>query len=183
MFTSIISRHPAFRLPRIIFCAALLVLLPLTVAHAQGVGAGRDITSGGNGGAHIIQGHIIFPVKPPEGTHIRVRLEEPNTGSLSSVTDADYAFRFSNLNAGYYTLIVDAGSEYEVVRESVAIDRETSSMPRVINVPVYLRPKGSGPAGAANPALAGVPKPAVDLYQKGLEAAQKGDSKIGRAHV
>jgi Tfp pilus assembly protein PilF len=169
------ARGPFFYRPQLLF-AALLLLLPLTGASAQGVGAGREL--GGSGGAHIIQGRLHFPVRPTEGTRIRVRLEEPNVGTLSTVTDQDFGFKFSGLASGYYTLIIDAGKDYDVYREVVALDRETSRSPRVITVPVYLRPKGSSTAaGNASAAMADAPKAAVDFYTKAMESANKGDNK------
>ena len=163
------------------FAPSLLaaIFLSLTTAWplAQGVGAGRDL--GGSGGTHIIQGHIYFPTKPPEGTRIRVRLQEPNTGDLSTVTDQDFTFRFSNLNAGYYVMTVDAGEQYEVFRESIAIDKETSRVARVITVPVYLQPKGSPPlpkpALIDAAAIGDAPKVAVDFYLKARESASRND--------
>ena len=182
MFTryQIFTGSMSFRSSRALFFAALLLFIPLTQVFAQGVGTGRDL--GGSGGGHTIQGNIIFPVKPPDGTRIRIRLEESNSGVMSAVTDNDFRFRFSNLNAGYYTVVVDAGEQYEIVRESVPIDKETSRTPRVVTVPIYLRPKGSGPAPAST-AFAGVPRPAVELYEKGLQASQKGDSKKAVEHL
>jgi Tfp pilus assembly protein PilF len=181
MFTrnQMLTRCRHFRPSSALFVAVLL-FTSLTSTFAQGVGTGRDL--GGTGGGHTIQGNIIFPTQPPEGTRIRVRLEEANVGGLSAVTDNEYRFRFSNLNAGYYTVVVDAGDQYEVVRESVPIDKETSRAPRVLTVPIYLRPKGSGPA-PPNPAFAGVPKSAVELYNKAMQATQKGDGKKAVEHL
>src|SRR2546423_14529084 len=53
------------------------------------------------------------------------------------------------------------------VRESINLE---GSAP-VYQIPVYLRFKPD-----SNPAFAGMPKPAIDLYNKAADAAHKGDS-------
>lgn len=92
---------------------------------------------------------------------------------MSTVTDDDGTFRFRNLQAGAYTVVVDAGKEYEISRESVNIDREASPGGRIIQVAIQLRLK----ADASNPAFANIPQNAIELYQKGAAAAQKGSTK------
>ncbi|MDT4952861.1 MAG: anaphase-promoting complex subunit 3 [Acidobacteriota bacterium] len=178
MFTSITLRPRVFSLPRIL-CVTLLLLVSLTIASAQGVGAGRDITS--TGGNNVISGHIYFPDNQPGDIRIKVSLESTSAGTLTTQTNAEGDFRFSGINTGYYTVVIDAGEKYEVVRERVEFDRSANGgyAAQSVRLPIYLRPIGSGSAkpGVVDAALAGVPKPAVELYQKGLEAAQKGDSK------
>jgi len=147
--------------------AACLVLWGGLSANAQGVGSSRGLPGGD--GTHTIQGRVYFPSgESPEGKSVKVRLESVSSFGLSTVTDQDGTFRFNNLHAGDYAVVVDAGKEYETARESVNIDRQAS-----INVPIQLRLK----AGASNPAFANVPQTAIDLYQKGMAAAQKGNAK------
>jgi Flp pilus assembly protein TadD len=88
----------------------------------------------------------------------------------STVADQDGSFRFRNLQAGNYAVVVDAGKEYETGRETVSIEREANG--RIVQVAIQLRLKD-----ASNPALAGVPQSALDSYHKGVAAAKKGDSK------
>ncbi|HEY2975285.1 MAG TPA: tetratricopeptide repeat protein [Pyrinomonadaceae bacterium] len=147
--------------------AACLVLWGGLSANAQGVGSSRGLPGGD--GTHTIQGRVYFPSgESPEGKSVKVRLESVSSFGLSTVTDQDGAFRFNNLHSGDYTVVVDAGKEYETAREPVNIDRQAS-----VNVPIQLRLK----AGASNPAFANVPQNAIDLYQKGVAAAQKGNAK------
>jgi Flp pilus assembly protein TadD len=161
-----------------LFVALVIILLPVGFVRAQGIGSHRDLPAT-SGGRHVIQGHVYFPDGRP-GTNVKVRLESNNFIGGSSQTDSDGNFRFTGLEAGSYTVKVEVGKEYELAVESVAIDREATSGPRTVMVPIYLRlkgtPAGSNPA-AANPGLAGVPKPAVDLYNQALESGKKGDSK------
>jgi Tfp pilus assembly protein PilF len=135
-------------------------------ASAQAIGAHRSevATTGGNSS---IQGHIISPTGKLPENRIRVTLESTNTGNHVSFSNEDGSFNFSGLEGGPYSLVIDAGKEYEIARESVFIE---AGKP-ISNVPVYLRLKPE-----ANPAFAGVPKAAVDLYQKALEAQRKKDN-------
>jgi TolA-binding protein len=160
------------------FFAAVLLTVSLTSALAQGVGAGRDLSNAS--GNHVLTGRIYFPTQPAGDIHIKVRLESTSAPSLSTSSNADGVFRFSGLNTGYYTVIVDAGEQYEVFREQINIERGNSYAPRTVQIPVYLRPKGSAAAtapGVTSAALAGVPRPAVELYEKALQSSQKGDAK------
>ena len=121
----------------------------------------------------MIQGRVYFPTgQAVSGKTVKVSLESVSAfGSMSTVADQDGVFRFTNLTAGNYTVVVDAGSEYEKARESVTIEQETRS--RSVQVAIQLRPK----VDSANPFFAGVPDKALKLYQKGSQAAQKGDTK------
>ncbi len=165
------TRRP-FSLKQKLF-SVFLLLLPLTIVQPQGVGTGREL--GSAGGNHVITGRIYFPGQPPEDIRLKVRLDSTSDPGLSTTTNADGVFRFSGLNTGYYTIIVDAGPQFEVFREQVDIERGNTYSPRTVQVPIHLRPKGSPPRVVGT--VPAVPKPAADLYDKGLAAAQKGDHK------
>lgn len=186
MFLPIIGRaYRVFPHYRLLF-AVLLVAASVPQISAQGV----DYT--GNGGRHTIQGRIFFPSgRRADITGVKVKLDNTSTGGITVFADINGTFTFRNLGPGSYSITITAGEEYETVREYVYIDdpgssglrgrTASSSPPRIFTVPVYLmaRPTagGGGKAGVLNAALAGVPKPAVELYNKALEAAQAGDSK------
>jgi tetratricopeptide (TPR) repeat protein len=163
-----------------------LLLGSLVSARAQG-GGGTDLM--GTGGRHTIQGRIYFPSGRVSDLRAKVKLENPSSGGLSVLADLDGAFKFSNLSAGSYSIIIEAGDDYEIARESVYIEGNSSlgrgmrmpSAPRTVMVPIYLQLKqtvktGIRP-GVIDAALAGVPKAAVDLYLSALEAARAGDNK------
>jgi len=154
----------------VIHSAALMLAVALTVA-AQGVGSSRGLSSGE--GSNTIQGRVFFPPgEAAAGKTIKLRLESNGTtGSPTAATDQDGTFRFNGLSPGSYTVVVDGGKEYEAAREST--DIELGSRGRIVQVTIQLKPK----IDAANAAFAGVPKPALEFYQKGTAAAQKGDAK------
>ena len=165
-------------------CAALLLALCHgAVASAQ---VGTDST--GTGGRHVIQGRIISPAGRRVDARMRVRLESSSnlSGDLSVLADANGTFGFRGLQAGNYTVVVEGGEEFETARESVTIESDGANPRRGIVIPmasrpytvqIYLKPKrGAGfeaRPGVIDAALAAVPKPAVEQYNKAMEAARR----------
>lgn len=160
---------------------ALVMLAFYSQASRVCAQGGRDST--GTGGIHTIQGRVFFPSGRSSGEQVKVELETSERGNLSTLTGPDGAFRFSNLLAGSYAIVVTGSSEFEVVREPVYIERD--KMSRTVTVPIYFRYKRSGTAakaGVIDASLAGVPKQALEQYEKGLEAAQSADSDKSIEH-
>ncbi|MDT5156737.1 MAG: hypothetical protein QOH51_1094 [Acidobacteriota bacterium] len=168
---SVRTLHPLRRtLPRLLYFAAasvalLFVFQHSTLAQGTGIGAHRGEIAG-TGGSHSIQGHIISPLGRLPDTRVRITLDSTGAGGRSIVAGDDGVFIFNNLEPGPYDLTIDAGKEYELQHESVYIGGTQTA-----TVPIYLRLKPE-----ANPALAGVPKSALDLFIKAQEAARKGES-------
>ena len=168
---------------RISFILLGLLLLPVT-GNAQG--SGREST--GTGGVHTIQGYIYFPSgRRAEGT-ILVKLQSYQSGELQVVPDSSGAFTFSALAPGTYTVVVNAGDEYEISREGVYIDADINLSRNRVRLPsttvkhtvmVHLRPKeksGHAKAGVVNAALASVPEKARKLYERGVEHSRANDA-------
>lgn len=167
------------------YASLLLLLLPL-ITSAQS-GGGTDIL--GTGGRHTIQGRIYLPSGRQVDSGIKVRLESAAAGTLSVLTDANGAFVFRSLIPGSYTIVVEAGDEYEAMRESVFIDENRSGQvrstsgttPRIFTVPIYLRLKRSqttiGKPEVVNADLASAPKVAQEHYAKALELGRSGNAK------
>lgn len=149
---------------------AFLVVFATLVVRAQGITPGsRGVTTGN--GTNSIQGRVMFP-PGQTGSQVRVSLEGISSfSSNTTVTDQDGGFRFNGISAGSYSIVVDAGSQYEKAREPVTLEPEANA--RVAQVVVELHFK----VDASNPAFAGVPQNALNFYQKGTAAAQKGDNK------
>ncbi len=164
---SVRTSHPRSDFTRLPFIFAALLALHVA-AGAQGIGAHRGETAGGvAGGTRSIQGYVISPTGRLPESRIRVTVSSSNGGTQTAVAGEDGVFLINRLETGPYELTVDAGKEFEPVRESVYI----GGAQQTVNVPIYLRLRPE-----ANPALAGVPRPAVDLYVKAQEAERKGDS-------
>ena len=164
----------------------LTLLLSMTVAaHGQ---AGGSIDSVGTGGRHSINGRLIFPSGQRSDARPKVRLESSGNGELTVLADGNGTFTFRSLRPGSYTVIVEGGDFFETARETLYIEPTITDartnvaigpLSRPYTVQVYLRPKQEGAqmkAGVLNAALASVPKPAVDLYEKGVQAAGRGET-------
>jgi tetratricopeptide (TPR) repeat protein len=165
-------------------CCALLVLLPLSSASAQ---SGGGVEQTGTGGLHTIQGRIYFPSGRRSDNRVKVKLENFNAGELSVLSDPNGSFIFRGLDAGSYTVVVDAGEAYEIAREPIYIDSDGSNSRRGMTLPpvarlytvevtLQLKREGAPKAGVVNAVLEGVPETARDLYRKAVESEQAGDT-------
>jgi len=162
----------ANRLPHLILTAALIVSSAL-VAKAQAPGSSRNGGLPSGEGNIMLQGRIYFPSgQTASGRTIRVSLQSASAfgGGNTAVPDQDGVFHFNGLVPGDYTVMVDAGDEFERAQEPVGIYSGTS---KVVQVTIQLKPKIS----SSNPMFAGVPSNALNLYQKGMAAVKKNDSK------
>jgi Tfp pilus assembly protein PilF len=154
-----------------VLAAFVFLLAAPSLTHAQGVGSSRGLPSS-SGGTQQIQGKVVFPEGPGAGKRARVSLTGTSFTGSSTQTDDDGVFRFNGLEAGPYTITVDGGGDYDVAVENVNIDRGSISSGRIIQVPIYLRPKGATAA-----MFAGIPKEAVEQYKKGMDSAHANNSK------
>lgn len=155
------------------FCWAVAIVRPTS--------AQSSVNSSGTGGINTIKGRIFSSNGRSIDTQIKVRLESNSYTELSLITDQNGGFAFTGLSAGTYTVVVDAGDNFEIFRESVIIDPEVKvpygivvpPTPKVFSVPVYLRPrfstKNAGQqTGVVNAKYADVPPDAIKHYEKGL---------------
>jgi tetratricopeptide (TPR) repeat protein len=157
----------------------LTLLIVTPVIKAQG--SGRSST--GTGGIHIIQGYVFFPSgRKADGTII-VRLQSYTSGELQVIPDSSGAFTFSRLAPGNYTVVIDAGNDYEIAREGVYVDTDLNLSRTGARVPpttrrytvmahLQLKTKVATKPGVVNAALAGIPERARRLYEKGVEQAR-----------
>jgi len=182
---------PAHRRMRSSLAATLLpalLLIALIALPIYGQGNGRAST--GTGGNHVIQGKIFFPSgRRAEGT-IQIKLTSLNSAEITALADSSGSFTFAGLSPGNYTVIVNAGDQYEIARESVTIDGDVNlsrsgitlnSGSHRYTVMVTLQskpdPKYRMKAGVINASLAEVPEDARVLYQKALDLVKAGDAQ------
>ena len=182
-FASLPVRSPV----RALFIILGMLLLSPS-AHAQGSGK----SSTGTGGVHVIQGYVFFPSGRKADTTIVVKLESLQYAELQVIPDSSGAFTFSALAPGSYTVVVNAGKEYDVSREGVYIDSDLNLSRMGVRLPtttrrytvmVHLRPKdspGTKPA-VVNAALAEVPEKARKLYEKGVEESRDDAAKAAES--
>ena len=156
----------------------LLLLVPVAVR-----GQGSGVASTGTGGSHIIKGYVFFPSGRKADGSIEVKLQCTNAGEITVMADTNGSFTFWSLAPANYTIVVNAGENYEIARDSVVIEPEMNPIngtSRRYSVMINLQPKfGSNArakASVVNAALAEVPDEARRLYEKGLESAVAGDT-------
>ena len=166
------------------FLVLVIVLCVPCAALAQG--SGREST--GTGGNHIIQGKIFFPSGRRAEGNIQVKLQSFGEGEISTIADSSGSFTFTSLAPGNYTVVINAGDDYEVAREGITVDSDlnlarsgVSLNPgtRRYTVMVTLQVKAANRAKASvvNAALAEVPTDARALYEKALQFGKSGDSE------
>jgi cytochrome c-type biogenesis protein CcmH/NrfG len=178
----------SFRRPSSFAAFSLAQLIPVIVLVMLGgvsvlAQSGDDPT--GTGGRHSIQGRLVFPSGRRADVRLKVRLQSPSSPDLTVYTDSNGGFSFRSLQSGSYTVTIDGGKDFENFTESIYIEPEISSMMRGVTAPpisrpytlqVYLQPKRAESErvkpGVVNAALANVPKPALDLYNKALDLAR-----------
>ena len=165
LFSSVcasLRRYSAYSL-----LTGLLLLMPIAIVRGQGgVGSNRGLPAAG-GGSNIIQGRVVFPSAPKGGKRLKVRLESTDLVNQTTSTDDDGLFFFNGLQSGHFTITIDGGDEFDNAVEQVNIDRATGNF----NVSIMLKAKGTAAA------VSKIPKSARDLYTKGIESVNKGDSK------
>jgi len=162
----------------------VLSLLIFTPAVANAQGSGRSTT--GTGGIHVIQGYVFFPSGRKADGNIVVKLQSYTSGELQVIADSSGAFTFSALAPGSYTVVINAGNDYEIAREGVYIDTDLNLSRVGARVPpttrrytvmahLQLKTKAGAKPAVLNAALAAVPEKARKLYEKGVEQARNDD--------
>jgi len=136
----------------------------------------------GFGGVNTIQGRIYAPSGRQLGRRVRVRLGGVR-GESSVMSDDNGAFTFRRLTGGTYRLTIDAGTEFETASETADIidsPLRNRRAGQIVSVQIQLRSKQQGQEekpGVVNAALAAIPKPARELYEKVLISAGAGEHK------
>jgi Flp pilus assembly protein TadD len=172
--------HKFMAASRYILCA-LLIAFCADASRAQIGGIDSDPGDPGTGGRNTIQGNVFFANGRRADRRVKVRLRSI-TGDQFTMSDDNGAFSFRRLQGGSYTIIVDAGSEFEIAYETVDIidpprRRGDSGQLQTVQITLSAKQNAVRPAGTVDASTAGVPEPARALYKEALEVAQSGDSK------
>lgn len=173
-------RQVLFSAKTLFLSALLLCALQMLTgeARAQMGGIDPDPGSPGTGGRSTIEGRIHYPSGRGMDKRLRVRLSALRIGEFNTTADDNGAFSFRRLSGGSYIIKVDAGPDYEPVNEVVDIyDVRGQGRTYSIEISLRLRKTARSKAAVINASLTDVPKPAVELYQKGLASAQAGDTR------
>jgi tetratricopeptide (TPR) repeat protein len=162
-------------------CAAVLIFLCSTMASAQIGGIDTDPGSG-TGGTNTIQGTIFLQGGKRIDKRAKVKLTSLSSGDQFLLSDDSGAFSFRRLQGGTYTIVVDAGKEWELAAETVDIvENPRRRGDRGITIPVYItlqpRKNSSGSPGTVDARESAIPDAAKDLYRLAMESAKSGDRK------
>ena len=168
-------------LARRLFFVGVLFVCSATLTMGQIAGGLNETTNTRLGGNNYIVGTVYSPDGVPINTRMRIKLTSPEWGDILANTDERGKFVFSGVASGVYMIVIDRENEYEPVSQEVQITRDRSTVPETYFVSIRLRavegkkPK-NGPAviSAAN---AGVPKAALDHYEKASKLAHEKDYK------
>jgi TolA-binding protein len=150
---------------------ALIFFYSIAIAAGQIAGGLTETTNTRLGGNNYIVGTVFSPDGTPINTRMSIRLTSPTWGDILATTDDRGRFVFSGVGSGVYTLVIDGEKEFESVSQQVEITRVRSTVPETYTMSVRLRfienVKSKGQkASVISATNAGVPKRAMDFYQK-----------------
>src|SRR5262245_17120071 len=176
------TRNPLLLIVLILIPALLLITMLVPAARAQTGGIDSDPGNLGTGGKDTIEGKIFVHGGDRLQRRAKVQLRSMYSGEMFVFSDDIGAFTFRRLKAGTYTVIVDAGDEFEKASETVDIiepARRREDPGITVQVAIYLEPKRNANIriGTVDAATGGVPDAAKELYKQALETSKSGDRK------
>jgi hypothetical protein len=156
----------------------LVVILFCSAGYAAGQIAGglTETTNTRLGGNNYIVGMVYSPDGRPINRRMRILLNTPRWGDVLATTDDSGRFVFSGVGSGVYTLVIDGEKEFEPVRQEDEITRRRSTVPETYTVTIRLRDSHKVKSKTEKPSVidasnAGVPKRAMEFYQKASKLA------------
>jgi Flp pilus assembly protein TadD len=163
-------------------CKISLIAICAIGANAQIGGIDSDPGDPSTGGKNMIQGNVYYPGGRRLDKRAKVKLRSALGAEQFTLTDDMGAFAFRRLRGGNYTVIVEAGNEFQVATESVdliEVARRRGDPGIVITVQINLQPAQNAPkpVGTVSVATSKVPEEAVKLYNDSLESSKAGDNK------
>lgn len=169
---------------RILWCVIAITGVLTATARAQVGGIDPDPGDPGTGGKNTIQGRIFLPGGQRLDRRVKVKLRGLASSEQFQMSDDNGQFSFRRLQGGTYTLVVDAGKEFEVTTESVDIiepARRRSELGMVIPVYITLTPRGNTSANARPGTISAtanaIPDAAKDLYKQAMDSDKAGNRK------
>lgn len=161
------------------FILAIVLFGSATFAVGQIAGGLNDTTNVNHGGNNWVVGTVFAPDGLPITAKMNIRLTSPQWGDVLALTDDTGKFVFSNVGAGTYIVVIDE-KEFEPINQPVDITVARARVPETYMMTIRLKykdkskVKGNKPA-VVNAANAGVPQPALGLYEKAAKLVGAND--------
>ncbi len=154
------------------FFFVLFVVVPIKGQAIIPPGA----TDAGMGGSNAITGTVLHSGGRLE-RRVAVRLQSMTKGDRTAMTDEYGNFAFRGLPAGDYTIVIDKEKEFQPFSQTVSLIQPRSFPPVTQNLSIRLAAKANTDAkpGVVNADTAGVPKSALELYNRALELGKSGN--------
>ena len=152
---------------------ALCFAIPVTAQVIVPPGA----TDTGLGGGNAITGMILLSTGQRLERRVSVRIQTMTRGHRVAMSDEYGKFTFQGRVSGDYTIVINKEKDFEPFSQVVSIIQPRGFPPQNYNVNIRLVIKsgGAGKPGVVNADTAGVPKHAMELYNKAIELAKTGD--------
>lgn len=166
----------------LLLCTSCLLVICAIGANAQIGGIDPDPGDPSTGGRNMIQGNVYSSGGRRLDRRAKVKLRSMLGVEQFTLTDDTGAFAFRRLRGGTYTVIVEAGNEFQVATESVDIievARRRGDPGIVITVQINLQPAQNAPKplGTVSALPSKVPEEAVKIYTEALASSKAGDNK------
>ena len=159
----------------------LILIHSAALVRAQIAGGAGESTNLRHGGNNYIVGTVYAPDGFPITTRMRLKLSSATYGEAIVTTDDRGRFVFSGVGSGTFYVVIDSEKEYQHVNYPVEIVRERAPIPETYTVIIRLREadtaKSTTKPGVVNAANAGVPKKALEYYNKASQLARDKDYK------
>jgi tetratricopeptide (TPR) repeat protein len=154
---------------------ALVLLMWASTTSAQMIVA----TDSGLGGPNKVSGTVLSPSGERIATHIPIKLVTEARGNRVATVDEFGNFAFSGLTNGDYSILIDKEPDYETSNTPFTINqmRGAPGQSILLNIRLNYKKGVSHPPAVINASLARVPKPALDLYNQGVDKGKLGDAK------
>jgi tetratricopeptide (TPR) repeat protein len=161
-----------------LFNAFLLVSLFFIYSTAAQIAGGMNETTGTSlGGNNFIAGTVFSPIGTPINMRLRIRLSSQTAGEYITTTDDRGQFVFSGLSSGNYTIIFDGDNDFQTASQQVEVLQTRGRQTYNISIRLVENKKITAKPEVINKSAIGIPKKALDFYQKSLPLSKDGKYK------
>jgi Flp pilus assembly protein TadD len=161
------------------FVSAFLFVFGFMAVSAPAQFVSPSQADTGLGGSNTITGMILTPEGQRLTRPVAIRLQSPTRGDRVIMSDEYGKFTFRGLPSGDYTIVIDKEKEFQPLTQVVSLIQPRGFPPttQTLSIRLSARPVSDAKPGVINADTAGVPKAALEFYNKAIELAKTGDRK------